>query len=193
MPFCQTWQNKHTSIQVTSITSICIHISIYVYLHAHRTPTVIYTVTCSINKLGTAHRQHFSISFLRSMPAMPYIVIYVRISPVVHGAWFLKSTFTEPAATRCAIKRTALTPTRKTAQMPLIFHGKTGNDHRGTFFAKGLYTAARSAGSSSCEDVPLPLWLGRHHRCLVFYTAGPMVPTCLERGFMECYTVTDIT
>lgn len=37
-------------------------------------------------------------------------------------------------------KRTALTPTRKTAQMPLIFHGKTGNDHRGTFGLPKAFT-----------------------------------------------------
>lgn len=159
------------------------HIYIYVYLHAHR------TVTCSINKLGTAHRQHFSISFLRSMAAMPYIVIYVRISPVVHGAWFLKSTFTSSHSLCQRPKPTALTPTRKTAQMPLIFHGKTTNDHRKTFFAKGLYTAARSAGSSSCEDVPLPLWLGRHHRCSVKHgrANGPHVFGKGIYGMLHCY------
>lgn len=73
--------------------------------------------------------------------------------------------------------------------MPLIFHGKTGNDHRGTFFAKGLYTAARSAGSSSCEDVPLPLWLGRHHRCSVKHgrANGPHVFGKGIYGMLHCY------
>ena len=188
MPFCQTWQNKHTSIQVSQVY---VYKYLYMYIYMHTAHLQYYTVTCSINKLRTAHRQHFSISFLGSMAAMPLC------QDITCRSWSLISEINLHRTSSHSLcqrpKRTALTPTRKTAQMPLIFHGKTGNDHRGTFFAKGLYTAARSAGSSSCEDVPLPLWLGRHHRCLVFYTAGPMVPTCLERGFMECYTVTDIT
>lgn len=57
------------------------------------------------------------------------------------------------------------------------------------FFAKGLYTAARSAGSSSGEDVPLPLWLGRHHRCLVKHgrANGPHVFGKGIYGMLHCY------